>query len=98
MKPHTRHFQRGIEVRNLCRTIRPKPNLSKQINDRCRLNDLHTTERQITNRTSELLKLTRHAGALTRVVAVVRPRSQLIHEQLPILRAEHLNRQDALKL
>ncbi len=98
MQPHPRHRQRRIKVRLPRRAILVQPHIAQQIRNRARLHDLTSPSgRSHTARTSCSNWLVTRS-ALARVIAVVRPRSKLVHQQLSVGRAEHLHRQNPLQL
>ena len=55
-----------------------KPKVTQQIRNRCRTHDPHVAQGEIAHRAHRLLELAGHTTALAGVIAVVRPRRQLI--------------------
>src|SRR2546423_11110846 len=99
--PWTRHallIQMQTHAGDRQRTIegwrsRTKPHVSKEVGDRRRLYETWIAQRQIAYRTHRLFELTGDAGTFARVIAVVRTRRKLVHQQPATLQQKHLDYQ-----
>ena len=93
MQPHTRVRESGVERR---RSISPE--FAEQVENGAGPNNARVAEWKIAHRAHELLELARGAGDFGFMERVVRPRSELIHQQSIVAEQEQLHRHEALEL
>ena len=79
MQSHTIDFKRAIKS-----GLAISPDISQQVGNCRGAKNVGTAQRQVADSAHMLLKLADHAGALTRVIAVVRARRKLVDQELAV--------------